>query len=98
MVLMENSKCTLFSGACWLGMLETLQRCARYLMSWGVLIKEEEAKTLSQWAQELETVSRRPPTLPWRGQARPAASDSSAGDQLADVNVLSSKCNRFSRC
>jgi hypothetical protein len=55
-----------------------------------VLIKEEEAKTLSQWAQELETRSRRPQVLPWRDQARPAASDSLASDQSVDGNVLSS--------
>jgi hypothetical protein len=90
MVLMENAKCTLFSGSRWLGMPGTLQRCARYLRSWGVLIKEEEEKTLSQWVQELETRSRRPPVLPWRDQARPAASDSSASDQSTDGNVLSS--------
>jgi hypothetical protein len=55
-----------------------------------VLIKEEEVKTLSEWAQELKTRSRRPLVLLWRDQARPAASDSSTSDQSADGNVLSS--------
>jgi hypothetical protein len=55
-----------------------------------VLIKEEEAKTLSEWAQELETRSRRPLVLLWRDQTRPTASDSSTSDQSADGNVLSS--------
>jgi hypothetical protein len=38
----RNALC--FQGGCWLVMPGILQRCARYLRSWGVLIKEEEAR------------------------------------------------------
>jgi hypothetical protein len=90
MVLMENAKCTLFSGGLLVGDARNTAAVCKISQVMGCADQGGGSKTLSQWAQELETRSRRPPVLPWRDQAHPAASDSSASDQSAEGNVLSS--------
>jgi hypothetical protein len=57
-------------GMCFQGLQRSrmklvLGRCARMLMNWKLLLKEEEAAKLEGWAANLEDQSRRPQPLDW---------------------------------
>jgi hypothetical protein len=71
----RNNLC--FQGACWSRMEVMFYLCAKLIMRWEILCKQEDSEKLEVWASELER-STRPPRVAWVPVSESSTSDINA--------------------